>query len=338
MSYSGERCWTSVLISRTPYRFSLYGGGLDYPEWYLKHPTVVLCAGLDYYCYQTVRKLPPFFSHNYRVAYSNVETTATIDAINHPAAREVVRSFGEGESLEITHVGDLPAKSGIGSSSAFTVGLINSLNALNGKYVGRSRLAEMAIDIEQNVLKENVGFQDQCAAAFGGLVLVEADKQGINPRRFVSRKEYVDYITESLIMGFDGVERFSGEASKRVTSSLKVSKNMEIASILSDLSVAGIKAFGDESDITEHARLTKESRDLKLQLNGDYLNTKTNELIESTERAGSLCTRVMGAGGGGFFVCWAPPHRHQAIKDSVRIKTWVEVKFSKTGSQVIFSE
>jgi len=131
-----------LLISRTPYRFSLYGGGLDYPEWYFDNPSNVMCAGLDYYCYQTVRRLPPFFSHNYRAAYSRVESTKEIDEIVHPAVREVIRSFGRGEPLEISHVGDLPAKSGIGSSSAFTVGLINSLCALSGQYLGRARLAK----------------------------------------------------------------------------------------------------------------------------------------------------------------------------------------------------
>ena len=136
-----------MLISRTPYRLSLFGGGIDYPSWYQKRNTQILCAGLDYYCYQTVRELPPFFKHTYRVAYSNIEEVNEIDDIQHPTAREVIRKFGCGKSLEITHVGDLPARSGIGSSSAFTVGLISSLCALTkGKFLGRTELANLAID------------------------------------------------------------------------------------------------------------------------------------------------------------------------------------------------
>ena len=327
-----------MLITRTPYRFSLYGGILDYPEWYTQNPSVVLCAGLDYYCYQTVRSLPPFFEHNYRVAYSKIETTTTIDEINHPSAREVVRKFGHGNHLEISHIGDLPAKSGIGSSSAFTVGLINSLNSINGKYMGRSELAITSIALEQQILNEKVGFQDQCAAAFGGLVIIEANKQGINPRKFVSSQEYIKYIENNLLMGFDGVQRYSSVSSSQICKAIQDDLSNKNLIRLAEISSAGIKAFGSEADIIEHAYLTKESRNIKLHLNGDYSNLRTNELIEATERAGSLCTRVMGAGGGGFFVCWAPPHNHEAIKKSVKVKTWVDVRFSKTGSQVIFSE
>ena len=184
-----------MLICRTPYRLSLYGGGIDYPSWYEKRDIQVLCAGLDYYCYQTVRELPPFFNHKYRVAYSKIEAVDEINDIQHPTAREVIREFGCGKSLEVTQVGELPARSGIGSSSAFTVGLINSINALTKeRFLGRNELAKLAIDIEQNKTGETIGIQDQCASAFGGFVLINANKEGITPRRFLVRKEYQKYI------------------------------------------------------------------------------------------------------------------------------------------------
>ena len=327
-----------MLISRTPYRFSLYGGGLDYPDWYKKNPSRVLCAGLDYYCYQTIRKLPPFFSHKYRAGYSKIETTTSLDEIQHPSVREVFRKFGGDLSLEVSHVGDLPSRSGIGSSSAFTVGLINSLTALRGKFLGRSALANAAISIEQNEMSEKVGFQDQCAAAFGGLVLIESDKESIRPRKFISRPEYVDYICSNMLLGFDGIERFSGDTSLKITQKIAQKSHEHLMLELSQISDAGISAFGNEEDINVHAELTKKSRELKLHLNGDISSQRTMQLIEATENAGSLCTRIMGAGGGGFFVCWAPPHKHSQIKDSVQVKTWVDVKFSRSGSQVIFSE
>ena len=192
-----------MLICRTPYRLSLYGGGIDYPSWYETSTIQVLCAGLDYYCYQTVRELPPFFNHKYRVAYSKIETVDEINDIQHPTAREVIRQFGCGKNLEVTQVGDLPARSGIGSSSAFTVGLINSINALTKeRFLGRNELAKLAIDIEQNKTGETIGIQDQCASAFGGFVLINANKEGITPRRFLVRKEYQKYIESSLLMGF----------------------------------------------------------------------------------------------------------------------------------------
>ena len=327
-----------MLISRTPYRLSFYGGGLDYPGWYKNHDAKVLCAGLDKYCYLTVRELPPFFAHKFRASYSRIELTNTIEEIKHPSIREVIKKYGEGKSLEVTHVGDLPAKSGIGSSSAFTIGLISSLSAMNGKFLGRTRLAMEAINLEQNVMNEKVGFQDQCASSFGGLVLIEADKQGIKPRKFISSSEYINYITSSLLLGFDGIDRFSGIASAEVTNFIEKKDNSEMMNELSQMSAQGIQLFGSEADIKEHANLTKSIRDIKLIMNGDINNKRTNEIIEATESAGSLCTRVMGAGGGGFFVCWAPPDQHERIKKSVNIKTWVNVEISTVGSQVIFSE
>ena len=328
-----------MLISRTPYRLSLYGGGIDYPSWYQQRDIQVLCAGLDYYCYQTVRELPPFFSHKYRVAYSKVEAANNIDEIQHPTAREVIREFGCGKSLEITHVGDLPARSGIGSSSAFTVGLISSLCALTkGQFLGRTELARLAINIEQNKVLETVGIQDQCASAFGGFVLINANKEGVTPRRFLVRKEYQKYIESSLLIGFTGIQRNSNISSVKVNKSLKSNHNLEKLNELQEISQKGIEAFGKEADLQENAKLTKICRDIKLSINNDNQNPVLMELIEETERAGSLCTRIMGAGAGGFFVCWAPEYRHQAIKDSINIKTWVKTKISNSGSQLIFSE
>ena len=328
-----------MLISRTPYRLSLYGGGLDYPAWYKKKETQILCAGLDYYCYQTVRELPPFFEHRYRVAYSKIESVKEVDQINHPTAREVIRKFGQGKNLEITHVGDLPSRSGIGSSSAFTVGLITSLSALvKSEFLGRTKLARLAIDIEQNDIGETIGVQDQCASAFGGLVHITADKEGIKPKRFLIRKEYQKYIESSLLMGFTGRSRFSSVASKKVDVALKTDSNIKKLEELHEISQKGIEAFGNEADIQENAFLTKECRNIKLALNQDYGDPMLMELIEESEKAGSLCTRIMGAGGGGFFLCWAPEYKHEAIKSKINVKTWVKVKISSTGSQVIFSE
>ena len=328
-----------MLISRTPYRLSFYGGGLDYPSWYEKKDTQILCAGLDYYCYQSVRELPPFFDHKYRVAYSKIESVNKIDEINHPTAREIVRKYGQNKSIEITHVGDLPSRSGIGSSSAFTVGLISSLSALvKREFLGRTKLAKLAIDIEQNDIGETIGVQDQCASAFGGLVHIQADKEGVKPKRFLVRKDYQNYIESSLLMGFTGRQRFSSIASNKVNDALRNKNNIKNLEELHQVSHEGIIAFGKEADIQENARITKICRDIKLSMNQDKFDPDLMELIEASERAGSLCTRIMGAGGGGFFVCWAPEYRHDAIKSAVNVKTWVKVKISATGSQIIFSE
>lgn len=327
-----------MLISRTPYRLSLFGGGLDYPSWYSHSPSRVLCAGLDYYCYITLRKLPPFFSHKYRIAYSRIESCNSIDDIIHPSAREAFRAFGSDFPLELSHVGDLPARSGIGSSSAFTVGLINALTGLRGRYLGRSALASAAIDLEQNAMGEKVGFQDQCAAAFGGLVLIDADSSGIRPRKFITSSDYLNYITSNLLLGFDGIERFSTIASSKVVSSIESSNKVSLLNELFSISCDAIDLFGKQADISTLSHYTKLSREIKHELNGDTSNSRLHQIISATESAGSLCTRGIGAGGGGFFLCWAPSYRHEEIKASVKVNTWVDVRISDSGSQIIFSQ
>ena len=328
-----------MFITRTPYRLSLYGGGLDYQSWFSNKNTRILCAGLDYYCYLTVRELPPFFDHNYKISYSKIETAKDLNTISHPTAREVIRKYGNGRKIEVSHVGDLPAKSGIGSSSAFTVGLISSLNALSqNKILSENDLAKMAIDIEQNHIGETIGVQDQCASAYGGFVQINAGQKDIEIKRISVNSDYQEYIESSLLMGFTGKQRFSSIASKKIDKALRTSKNADKLQELHEISQKGIDSILKESDIFENARLTKLCRDIKLSLNGDIENKEITDLIEATENAGSLCTRIMGAGGGGFFVCWAPPEKHNEIKQSVKVKTWVKVKISEVGSQIIHAK
>src|SRR5574340_204838 len=158
-----------MIITRTPFRLSLFGGGTDFPVWYNDNGGVVLSTTIDKYCYITCRYLPPFFSHKHRIVYSHSEQVNNIDEIQHPAVRETFRFMGIDKGLELHHDGDLPARSGIGSSSAFTVGLLHALYGLNGKIVSKKRLSMESIHIEQNMIRENVGSQDQVAVAFGGL-------------------------------------------------------------------------------------------------------------------------------------------------------------------------
>ena len=157
-----------MIISKTPFRISLFGGGTDYPGWYRENGGSVLATAIDKYCYISCRHLPPFFDHKHRIVYSKVESVKKIEEIQHPAVRAVLSKLGTNAGLEIHHDGDLPARSGLGSSSSFTVGLINALNALKGQQISKEDLAKQAIYIEQEILKENVGNQDQIRAAFGG--------------------------------------------------------------------------------------------------------------------------------------------------------------------------
>lgn len=167
-----------MIISRTPYRLSFFGGGTDYPKWYLKHGGAVIGTAIDKYCNISLRRLPPFFEHRYRVVWSRIELVNDLLEIEHPAVRAVLLDQKEKRGLEIHHDGDLPARSGLGSSSAFTVGLLNALYALRGEMVSKQKLAEEAIRIEQNVIREAVGSQDQIWAAFGGLNRIDFKSDG----------------------------------------------------------------------------------------------------------------------------------------------------------------
>ena len=283
---------------------------------------------------KVARELPPFFDHNYRICYSRIELK-NLDDINHPSAREVIRKFGENKSLEVNYVGDLPARSGIGSSSAFTVGLISSLCALNGKFLGRSLLANSAIDLEQGPMQENVGFQDQCASAFGGIIIIEANGSKVSPRRFITTKHYEEYITSSLLMGFDGLERNSQICSSKISKSVSSVSNDQLMKELTYFSNEGIDAFSEEADITTHAQITKKCRDLKLKLNGEENNIRQNEIIKKTKWQ-VLYAQESWVLVGRLFCLLAPKEIHNEIK-IVDISTWVDVSFSDTGSQIIFN-
>ena len=158
-----------MIVSRTPFRISFFGGGTDYPAWYREHGGAVLATTINKYCYLTCRYLPPFFEHRYRIVYSRIDTCQRVDEITHPSARSVLQFMNLPRGVEVHHDGDLPARSGMGSSSAFTVGLLHALHALNGQIVSKQQLAAESIHIEQNILQEIVGSQDQVSAAHGGL-------------------------------------------------------------------------------------------------------------------------------------------------------------------------
>jgi D-glycero-alpha-D-manno-heptose-7-phosphate kinase len=176
-----------MIITRTPFRISFFGGGTDYPGWYREHGGAVLATTINKYCYISCRRLPPFFEHKHRIVYSIIESVKDIAEIQHPAVRAVLGWDGVQDGLEIHHDGDLPARSGLGSSSSFTVGLVNALSALRGQHISKEELARSAIHIEQKIIKENVGSQDQVSAAYGGFNRVEFLQNGsfeVAPGRF----------------------------------------------------------------------------------------------------------------------------------------------------------
>lgn len=214
-----------MIITRTPFRISFFGGGTDYPGWYRQHGGAVLATTIDKYCYITCRHLPPFFEHKHRIVYSHIENVTHNDEIQHPAVRAVLNWSGIDEGLEIHHDGDLPARSGLGSSSSFTVGLLHALKALHGQMANKQGLARDAIHVEQNVIGENVGSQDQVSAAFGGFNRIEFncnDSFDVSP--VILSKQRQSELHSHLMLCFTGFSRIASEVAKSKIENLKNGK------------------------------------------------------------------------------------------------------------------
>jgi D-glycero-alpha-D-manno-heptose-7-phosphate kinase len=326
-----------MVITRTPFRISFFGGGTDYPVYYREQGGEVLSTTINQYCYVTCRYLPPFFDYKYRVRYSKSETTNTIDEIEHPSVRECLRFCGIDRCAEIVHTSDIPAMSGIGSSSSFTVGLLQALYALKGEMVTKRQLAFDAIHVEQDIIRESVGSQDQTAAAFGGLNHIEfgGRSDGIFVQPVIMCPEKLAYLQEHLLFYFTGFSRYASEIAReqvrnthRKLSELKRMREMvsEALDILRG-PVHGYEAFG---------RLLHESWMLKRELTELISNSTIDEIYETAIRAGALGGKLCGAGGGGFILFFVPPERQPRVKAALDHLLLVPMRFENLASHIIF--
>jgi D-glycero-alpha-D-manno-heptose-7-phosphate kinase len=325
-----------VIISRTPYRISFFGGGTDYPTWYRVHGGSALSATIDKYCYLTCRRLPPFFEHSIRVVYSAIEVCRTADEIKHPAAREVMKFVGVNRGIEIHHDGDLPARSGIGSSSAFTVGLLHSLYALTGVVPDRRRLALESVHIEQDLLRENVGSQDQVAAAYGGLNHIRFLPSGeIEVRPMTLSAERLGDLNAHLMLFFTGIQRTASAIASTFTDRLgRHERDLRTMMAMVDESISILAGSGD---LMSFGRLLHEGWRVKRGLSTAVSNRRVEAMYAAAREAGAIGGKLAGAGGGGFLLLFAPPHRHAAIRERLRSSLRVPFAFEFSGSQIIFS-
>ena len=324
-----------MIISRTPFRISFFGGGTDYPAWFKEHKGVVLATTIDKYCYITCRYLPPFFEHRSRIIYSKMEHVHKIKEINHPAVREALRFLNIHEGIEIHHDGDLPARTGLGSSSSFTVGLLNSLYALKGQMPTKERLAREAIYIEQEMCLENVGCQDQTLAAYGGFNLIEFGGQDhLKVQNVTIHKQKLDDLQNHLMLYFTG---FSRTASKIAAHQIKniPQKNKELKTIY-QMTLHALDILNGHHHLNEFGKLLHESWQVKRQLS-DKISTRHIDLIyETAKRAGAVGGKLLGAGGGGFILLFASPDRQKKIKQKLKKLLLVPFQFENLGSQIIF--
>lgn len=327
-----------MIITKTPYRISLFGGGTDFPDWYNQHGGLVLSFTINKYCYLSARVLPPFFEHSYRISYSKVETTNSIDDIKHPAVRESLRKHFPDVGVEIHHHGDLPARSGIGSSSAFAVGIIHALKILSGSTDIKARnLAEAAIYLEQDILHEIVGSQDQIACSFGGLNLITFNTRNspweISPIRLDRQK--IKELEDRMILVYTGIPRTSSEINKGLVEKLETK---EIALMrTSQLASLGHKILTNNQNLDEIGDLLHESWELKKQMNPLSVNDRISSIYQEAINLGAIGGKILGAGGGGFMLFWIKESSREEFLSKFSLGIVVPFSLEENGSTCLLN-
>ena len=327
-----------MIISKTPYRISFFGGGTDYPQWYLKEEGSVLSTTIDKYCYITCRVLPPFFETKYRVIWSHIENVSTISEILHPAVREGLKHMninGDFGGLEIHHQGDLPARAGMGSSSSFAVGLFKTLYALRGNIIGKYELARMAIHFEQFVLKENVGSQDQVAASYGGLNRIHFLKNGdirIDPVTIST--ERIKELEAHLMLLYTGTSRLSSEVAGDFI--LNIEKKASVLKEMHKMVDQAVSILSSNQNINEFGTLLNKSWELKRSISDKVSSDIIDKIYNVAMNNGAFGGKLLGAGSSGFMLFFAPPEKHQIIKDALPGYLHVPFKFESEGSTIVY--
>jgi D-glycero-alpha-D-manno-heptose-7-phosphate kinase len=322
-----------MLITSTPFRISFFGGGTDYPTYFQEHGGSVLSTSINRYCHIHARFLPPFFEHSYRVVWSKIETCNTIEEIEHPAVRAALRHLNSQHGVEVHHFGDLPARAGMGSSSSFAVGLLNALHTLSGKMRSKRQLAEEAIYLEQTLLKETVGVQDQIAAAFGGFNRIEIENDGqftVAPVSIFPNRR--DALQDRLLLFYTGVSRIASTiALKQVEATRSKAKVLhEMRGFVDE----GVRVLQDDGDLDEFGRLLHESWRLKASLTSYISSDNIEDIYQKALQAGALGGKLLGAGGGGFFLVYVSPERRQEVLDALSNFLVVPFRFEHRGSHV----
>ena len=325
-----------MIINKTPFRISFFGGGTDYPVWYRENQGAVLSTTIDKYCYITIRYLPPFFPHKHRIVYSKIEMVNDINEILHPAVRATLNFLKINKGLEIHHDGDLPARTGMGSSSAFTVGLLNSLYGLKGVMISKDRLAKEAIYIERDVLKESVGSQDQVAAAHGGFNKISfAGNDEIKIEPITLTEARIKELESHLVLYFTGFSRYASEVAK--TQIEKTPDRKRELTLMYQMVDTAVNILNDENkNILEFGKLLNETWQLKKSLTDKISTPEIDDIYQRALEVGAVGGKLLGAGGGGFLLLFIPPEKQKKVREEFKNLLEVKFHFEKGGSRIIY--
>lgn len=325
-----------MIITRTPFRISFFGGGTDYPVWFRENGGAVLATTINKYCYVSIRYLPPFFDFKSRIVWSKMENVREHEEIEHPSVRAVLKYLSIEEGVALHHDADLPARTGLGSSSAFTVGILHALYGLKGMISDKRKLAEEAIHVEQEILKEHIGWQDQIESAYGGFnqILFSSNDFQVNPLPLP--KERLALLQDRLLLFFTGISRTASEIAKKQIETTKEKKS-ELQS-MHQMVPEAIQILKGPGDLSGFGRLLHENWLIKKSLTDKISNPYIDELYDAALKAGATGGKLLGAGGGGFLLLFAEPDVHDKIKEALKHLLCVPFQFENLGSQIIFYE
>ena len=325
-----------MIITKTPYRIPFFGGGSDYPSWYKKNGGAVLSTTIDKYIYISCRFSPNYFKKKYRIVWRKIENVQRVNQINHKAVRELLKNLKIKPGLEIHYYGDLPARSGMGSSSCFTVGLMQSLCRIKKIKLTKSKLANKSIHFEQKIMREVVGSQDQTSASFGGFNKIIFNKNGsINVKKIESNKN-LKKLNENLILIYTGINRTAHKIANRYVNKLTTVKRDQINRIISY--VRDGENILNSGEVDDFGRLLHDAWMEKKALSNLISNSKINEIYEKAMEYGALGGKLLGAGGGGFLLMYMKEKQRKVFFKKYRNLINIPFNFTTSGSQVIFDQ
>ena len=325
-----------MIITRTPLRVSFLGGGTDYPDHFLHHGGQTLSATIDKYSYITLNRLTHLFDYSIRVSYSRVELVKTLGEIQHPSVRECLRYMQFDGGVEVHYVGDLPARSGLGSSSSFTVGLLHALHGLRGEMVSRTRLAEEAVHVEQNVIRERVGSQDQYACAHGGVLHLQFAGDGVRVNPVVLTEERRADLEAHLMLFYTGVQRHAHDILEEQIERTKQGALRDDLGRMSDLVVDGLSALTSNGPMSRFGEILHEAWMIKRGLSSRVSTSSIDASYERVRKAGAVGGKLLGAGGGGFLLLVVPPEKHTGVIEAAHELHHVPIRLESRGSSVLF--
>ncbi len=327
-----------MITTRTPLRVSFFGGGTDYPVWYRQYGGAVLSTTINKSCYITCRWLPPFFDYHSRISYSKVENVDSNREIQHPSVRACLQFLGVNEGVEVHHIADLPARTGLGTSSAFTVGLLLGLYALKDQMRDKYALAADAIFVEQDLLQEAVGAQDQVSAAHGGFNRINFHTDGtIEVKRVLTAQNRLTELEQHMALYFTGFSRTASEIAKEQLR-MTPHRKKELGTMLQLVDEAEDIITSPDRPIDDFGRLLHEGWKIKRTLTQQITNARIDEIYEAGLSAGALGGKLLGAGGGGFMLFFVPPERREALRMQLKKLLCVPFTFSNRGSDVVVYE